>query len=631
MKKVINSFDIETFLQNGVFEPFCVSFYLFNKNKSFYYDENYNVIMESIKDIFESIEENQLEVFYIHNLKFDGTLIIHNISKYTIFKVSALIEEKEFYSIKIDYNEKSIEFRCSYKLLPISLYNISIGFDLKKKMDYPYDFVNKEKIFWKKTIPRNVFKSEEGFINYNKILDLKKYTIIYCENDCLITKSFVEKIYKIFFTNFKIDIISNNILSTPSLSFFTFYKKFNLKKIEKFIDKEKDLYIRDSYFGGRCEVFGNPISSNIFHYDFPGMYGLCMKEKNVFGKSYFKYDFEKKEDLKPGFYNISWKSNMNIPVLPHHNHINSKLLFCNGEGNGTYWFEEINLFKEKGGEILKINSGLIYENFDYVFKEFVEYFESFRNINNEHKILGKLMINSFYGRTGLSIKEQFSFFINTKEELDWIMNLSEESKINVIDIEEVNNLYLITLKIDKNSKKILEDRDIYMREEKNLNIAIASSISSKARVKLYKAFDEVLKNRGRLLYCDTDSVFAEFENDVTNIKMGDIFWDSSKEDTVVTDCVFILPKTYGILLKNKEIIKIKGITRNYIKFTDLKKKFYNRENFIAENLKSIRYNGFKVEYRESQKKIDLLAYDKRKFLNNLKDTKPFTFDKGQYI
>jgi hypothetical protein len=76
------------------------------------------------------------------------------------------------------------------------------------------------------------------------------------------------------------------------------------------------------------------------------------------------------------------------------------------------------LFKEKGGEILKINSGLIYENFDYVFKEFVEYFENFRKVNNEHKILGKLMINSFYGRTGLSLKEEFSFFMNSKEELD---------------------------------------------------------------------------------------------------------------------------------------------------------------------------------------------------------------------
>jgi hypothetical protein len=147
MNKDINSFDIETFLEDGFFEPFCVSFYLFNKNKSFYFNNGDNLIMESIKYIFDQIKNNCVEIFYIHNLKFDGTLIIHDLSKYSLFKISALIEKKEFYSIKITYNEKSIEFRCSYKLLPISLYNISIGFDIKKKMDYPYEFVNKKNLF----------------------------------------------------------------------------------------------------------------------------------------------------------------------------------------------------------------------------------------------------------------------------------------------------------------------------------------------------------------------------------------------------------------------------------------------------------------------------------------------------
>jgi hypothetical protein len=147
MNKYINSFDVETFLEEGFFEPFCVSFYLFNKKKSFYFNNENNLIMECIKYIFDQITDDSLEIFYIHNLKFDGTLIIHNLSKYSLFKISALIEKKEFYSIKISYNKKSIEFRCSYKLLPISLYNISIGFDIKKKMDYPYEFVNKKNLF----------------------------------------------------------------------------------------------------------------------------------------------------------------------------------------------------------------------------------------------------------------------------------------------------------------------------------------------------------------------------------------------------------------------------------------------------------------------------------------------------
>jgi hypothetical protein len=142
-------------------------------------------------------------------------------------------------------------------------------------------------------------------LKYNKIKDLKKFTEIYCENDCFITKTFVEKIGNIFKKKFNIDILKNNILSTPSLSFYTFYKKFNYKKIPKYIDREKELYIRDSYYGGRCEVFGNPYNGiNLFHFDFPGMYGLCMKEKNVFGDSYFEYKIKNKDNLKPGFYNI---------------------------------------------------------------------------------------------------------------------------------------------------------------------------------------------------------------------------------------------------------------------------------------------------------------------------------------
>lgn len=624
---MINTFDIETFLDNSFFIPYCVSFYYINKKYSFYYDSE-DIIYKAIKFVFE--KNFKKEIFYIHNLKFDGTLIISSLSNYNFFKISAVIENKEFYLVEIEFMDKKIEFRCSYKLLPISLHKISIGFVEKNiKIDYPYNFVKKENLFWDREIPLEYFKSKEGYFEYMKIKNLKKFTEIYCENDCYITKIFVEKIYNIFKFNFNIDIIKNNILSTPSLSFYTFYKKFNNKKIKKYIEKEKELYIRDSYFGGRCEVFGNPYGKNIFHFDFPGMYGLCMKEKNVFGESYFEYNI-KTENLKPGFYNIDWESNNNIPVLPHHNQINNKLLFCNGVGNGTYWFEEINLFLENGGKINKINSGLIYSNYDFIFKDFVEYFEKFREINEENKILGKLIINSFYGRTGLSIKNEFSFFINSKNEFENFIEFSEFNSVDIMNIEEINNVYLVTVKLNSYTRKLFQNKFNYIRKERILNIAIASSIASKARVKLYKGFKEVENNKGRVLYCDTDSIFAEFEDNVSNLKMGDIFWDPKKEDTIIKDCVFISPKTYGIKLKDKEIIKVKGISRNYLKFDEIKEKFYKKEKFTAINLKFIKYKNFKIEFLDVNKKIDLIAYDKRKFKENLKSTEPYFFIKGGY-
>jgi len=624
----INSLDIETYLKESIFIPYCISIIIHNNIISFYYNFD-NIILNCFNYIFERIEKT--ETFYIHNLKFDGTLIIFELSKFNFFKIGAIIENSNFYLITIEKENKKIELRCSYKLLPLSLDKISNGFNIEnKKMDYPFLFVNDQNINWKGYIDKKYFKSYQGYKEYNELLDLKKYTIKYCENDAFITKIFVEKISIIFYKNFKIDIISNKILSTPSLSFFTFYSKFNIKKVEKTIKKEKELYIRDSYFGGRCEVFGNPKNNKTFHFDFPGMYGICMKEKNVFGESNFFYKICEKENLKPGFYNIDWESNMKIPILPHHNQINNKLLFCNGEGNGTYWFEEINLFKKYGGIVKKINSGLIYENFDYIFKEFVEFFEKFRKINEENKILGKLIINSFYGRTGLTIKEEYSIFVNSKKEYDKIMDLFDKNILEIRKIEEINRIYLITFKINKNLRNYLMEKNEFIREEKNLNIGIASSITSKARIKLYEGFMQVEKNKGRILYCDTDSIFAEFEKSVLDQKMGDIYWDSLKEDTHLYDSVFISPKTYGLLLKDKEIIKIKGITRNYINFNDLKNKFYNRENFIAKNLGTIRYKDFRVEFRNINKEVDLIAYDKRVFSDNLKETRPYIYKNGIY-
>jgi hypothetical protein len=93
-----------------------------------------------------------------------------------------------------------------------------------------------------------------------------------------------------------------------------------------------------------------------------------------------------------------------------------------------------------GGEVLKINSALIYPYYGEVFTDFVNYFEKFRSINDVYKTLGKLMINSFYGRTGLRIRESFSFFVQKKEKLDELLNLTDKNYINILSINEINDI-----------------------------------------------------------------------------------------------------------------------------------------------------------------------------------------------
>jgi hypothetical protein len=113
-----------------------------------------------------------------------------------------------------------------------------------------------------------------------------------------------------------------------------FYKNYNFKNISEKIFKKDEEYIRNSYFGGRCEVFGNPYDNeHIKYFDFSGMYGQCMMEKfhNGKGSYYLNSDYN-----LPGFHSIEYKSNLNfLPVLPSRSE-NGKLIFTNGDNIGTY-------------------------------------------------------------------------------------------------------------------------------------------------------------------------------------------------------------------------------------------------------------------------------------------------------
>jgi hypothetical protein len=113
-----------------------------------------------------------------------------------------------------------------------------------------------------------------------------------------ITKLFVEKVNEIV-KFFDIDI--NKIYSAPSLSLKIFDKKFNKNRVKLNTKDSFDIYIRPSYYGGRCEIYGNPKENEyIFHYDFSGMYGQCMMEKFCYGK--YKIIHNPKDCNEPGFY-----------------------------------------------------------------------------------------------------------------------------------------------------------------------------------------------------------------------------------------------------------------------------------------------------------------------------------------
>jgi len=164
-----------------------------------------------------------------------------------------------------------------------------------------------------------------------------------------------------------------------------------------------------------------------------------------------------------------------------------------------------------GGKIKKIYYSIEYENYDFIFDDFIEYFDKIRNKGNDYKTFAKLMVNSLYGRLGMQEINTHSFFIK-KEEIDWY-----NKKYKVLDYIEVNNFILLKVEIDQQFKK-----ENNIKKTKN-NINIASAITSKARIKLYKAQQNVIINNGRVLYSDTDSIFAAYKENVIGQKHGEVF------------------------------------------------------------------------------------------------------------
>jgi hypothetical protein len=109
--------------------------------------------------------------------------------------------------------------------------------------------------------------------------------------------------------------------------------------------------------------------------------------------------------------------------------------------------------------------------------------------------------------------ETHSFFINTEDYEKY------EKKYNVLSRKILNNIEFIKIETNHKIKK-----ELNLKTEKiKSNVSIAAAITAKARIKLYRAQKNVINNGGRLLYSDTDSIFAAYKRNVLNEKHGDVY------------------------------------------------------------------------------------------------------------
>ena len=582
------------------------------------------------------ISPKSLIVFYIANLEFlfPSVLCLRDAEEReedALKDVNFLIIGNRIYFIRIKVGGDWVLFKNLGLLLNIDL---SENQELNDKSYIPLGFSNKplengtevlDYLLNPKDEVRLDFMLKEGEVVKSFVTKILFYGIDWKDRDeakiCLSLRN------NLSFLSEKTSFLDENLkklwknwyfnYSIPSVSKEMFYRFFNKFNINLELEIDLDRVIRPAYIGGRCEIFGNPTSDEItYHFDFNNMYGLAMKENFPMGKPTYIKDPKKIEKI--GFYYIlAESSKMYIPILPVKENVDAfgclslkreedqednELFFPNGTISGLFYSEEIELFLKEGGSIKKIEYAWIYEETARpLFKGFAE--EMIKLRKEDKNGLWKQLIVSFYGRLGMLPRDSTSILGDALSYKKTILGLE-------IKKEAWFGKYFIA-EIKKELPKVVPSRVDY-----------AAMITSKARIKLWKKLKEVIDKGGRLVYCDTDSVFFCLNKE--NSGVLDKIDCSEGKIVKLMDAVFALQRTYSVKLNENEWeTKVAGIQRNSISFENFKKIFYNERywGFAApKTIKSI-YNTEKWLIRTG---IGVKNYNKRFFnLNKKKTTPPF--------
>ena len=129
---------------------------------------------------------------------------------------------------------------------------------------------------------------------------------------------------------------------------------------------------------------------------------------------------------------------------------------------------------------------------------------------------------------------------------------------------------------------------------------------------------ECMKDGGRLLYCDTDSIFAAYKLEDMRSKCGGFEWLKTYKDGV-----FAAPKVYALKgAGGEDEIKIKGVSVKDVEYAQFKDAFYNNESICFENQLIFNKANFDLRQTYIRKSIPLFLYDKRRFILNKSSTQP---------
>jgi hypothetical protein len=202
-------------------------------------------------------------VIYAHNFSgFDGIFLLRHLFNYG--RVEPLLFNGKLISVKLivtckNKSKKTIIFKDSYLLLPLSLRKLCFAFKVESIKSYFPFLLNR--IYYSGVLPKFEYWSGIDIAKYNEIkakfknklwsfeTEAKKYCLL----DCVSLHQVLTKFNELIFEKFQVNIHSS--LTIPALAMRIFKTHYMPKnKIGQILGKVEQA-IRESYSGGAVDVY----------------------------------------------------------------------------------------------------------------------------------------------------------------------------------------------------------------------------------------------------------------------------------------------------------------------------------------------------------------------------------------
>nr|YP_009543519.1 DNA polymerase type B [Coniothyrium glycines]AYU74409.1 DNA polymerase type B [Coniothyrium glycines] len=548
--------------------------------------------LDSSRIVLEMIDEllrpkYNKTVFYCHNLAgYDIIFILKIICLYNDnandkYGIDPLYRNDKIIQVKISKNKNSFTIKDSYAMLPDKLSKLGKNFGVETlKTTFPYEFSVQDNLFYIGETPNQLYykdTSEEEYKGlYKQDWSFQKETIKYLENDLNSLYQVISKANKQVFNDYGVNLTDSITISGLAVRIFLkdFYKE-NIPGITK-----ASMYndIKKAYYGGKTEVY-RPHGYNLNYYDINSLYPYVALQ-DMPGNTCSKVQYYTKDsdinDLFGFFYcYIESPVDSYLGLLPVRD--DSGISFPLGKWTGWYFSEELKFAKQNGYKIDVIEWYKFSRESD-VFKEYVNKIYSIKSnpINDTQKSMAKSLLNNLLGRFGIGLDKAVTTIVDEKA-FEIISSMHKVTSYKVISPQNILVSYVPKLDNDiikSHGLDIIKLLSKFQDKEiQSLNvssIAISAAVTAYGRIHMSRIKLQILNEKGKLFYSDTDSIVTDKELDPSMISPNEI--GKLKLEHKVDEGIFISGKTYWLYnTKGKVVNKAKGIKSKSLSYIDYMK------------------------------------------------------------